>query len=469
MDIISAIESKGLFGPLIKDQATFTNWRVFLRALFGLPMDKGQVKAFKEFTDRKKPPTAQVKEAYVIAGRRSGKSFTAALIACYLALFKDWRPYLTRGEQGFIMCIANDRLQARVILNYIKGILSLRPWTVGGRRIVQKELQEEIQLSNGVVISVKTCDYRSLRGFTVLAAILDEASFFRSEGANPDKEILTALRPALATVPESIMIALSSPYMRAGVMYEAFRDKFGQDDDDVLVWKAPTKAMNPTIDQGIIDKALKDDYAAGQSEWMAEFRTDLESFLDLDLIESCVVSGRRELPALDDVSSYYAFCDPSGGRGDAMTLSICHLENEKIVQDVIRVKFPPLDPAQVAAEFSEVLKDYGLSEVSGDRYAAAWVENSFRDNGASYLASELNKSELYLRLLPLMAQGRVELLDHKVMIAELRGLERRTRSGGKDIVDHGRGAHDDIANSAAGACVLAAEGGARGPLEILWL
>ena len=273
----------------------------------------------------------------------------------------------------------------------------------------------------------------------------------------------------MVTVPGSMLIALSSPYMRAGVMYEAFRDKYGQDDDDVLVWKAPTREMNPTVPQADVDKSLKDDYAAGQSEWMAEFRTDLESFLDLDLIESCVIPGRRELPPLDDVSSYYAFCDPSGGRGDAMTLSICHLEDEKIVQDVIRVKFPPLDPAQTAAEFSEVLKTYGLGEITGDRYAAAWVENSFRDNGASYLASELNKSELYLRLLPLMAQGRVELLDHKVMIAELRGLERRTRSGGKDIVDHGRGAHDDAANSAAGACVLAAEGGARGPLEILWL
>jgi hypothetical protein len=152
-----------------------------------------------------------------------------------------------------------------------------------------------------------------------------------------------------------------------------------------------------------------------------------------------------------------------------MTLSICHLEDERIIQDVIRVKFPPLDPAQVAAEFSEVLKAYGLCEVVGDRYAAAWVENSFRDNGVSYLASELNKSELYLRLLPLMAQGRVELLDHKVMIAELRGLERRTRSGGKDIVDHGRGAHDDIANSAAGSCVLAGQDGSGGSMEIIWL
>ena len=35
-------------------------------------------------------------------------------------------------------------------------------------------------------------------------------------------------------------------------------------------------------------------------------------------------------------------------------------------------------------------------------------------------------------------------------------LERRTARGGRDSIDHGPGAHDDIANAVAGALVLAA-------------
>jgi len=41
------------------------------------------------------------------------------------------------------------------------------------------------------------------------------------------------------------------------------------------------------------------------------------------------------------------------------------------------------------------------------------------------------------------------------VISQLHGLERRTARGGKDSIDHGPGAHDDVANACAGAVVLA--------------
>jgi hypothetical protein len=47
------------------------------------------------------------------------------------------------------------------------------------------------------------------------------------------------------------------------------------------------------------------------------------------------------------------------------------------------------------------------------------------------------------------------LLDLPRLTAELCGLERRTARGGKDSIDHAPGAHDDTANSVAGAALLA--------------
>jgi len=50
----------------------------------------------------------------------------------------------------------------------------------------------------------------------------------------------------------------------------------------------------------------------------------------------------------------------------------------------------------------------------------------------------------------MLTQGTVELPDHPKMIGQITGLERRTRSSGKDLVDHFPGAHDDICNVIAG-------------------
>jgi len=71
--------------------------------------------------------------------------------------------------------------------------------------------------------------------------------------------------------------------------------------------------------------------------------------------------------------------------------------------------------------------------------------------------AEKPKSDLYAGLLPALNSGRVELLDHPRLVAELGGLERRTAWGGRDSIDHGPGGHDDLANAVAGVLVAAAQ------------
>jgi hypothetical protein len=102
---------------------------------------------------------------------------------------------------------------------------------------------------------------------------------------------------------------------------------------------------------------------------------------------------------------------------------------------------------------AEILRSYRVQRVVGDRYAGAWPEQEFLKHGITYQASEKNKSDIYLDFLPLVLSGKVEILDNKQLFAELRSLERRTRKGGKDLVDHAPKAHDDLANAVAGACV----------------
>jgi hypothetical protein len=453
MNIIEAVNDKNLFGQCFKNSGTWATWRVFLKGLFGLPMDAADVESFKAFTGRTIAPTNQAQECLAIVGRRGGKSYMAAITACYLALFRDWKPYLSPGETGHILIIATDRVQARNIFGYVRAILSLKIF----KSQIVKELDEEIRLKNQIAVKVATCDFRTLRGYTIVCAVCDEMAFWRSEGMNPAAEILTALRPALATVPGSLLLGISSPYSKSGPLWDNFRSRFGVDDPDVLVWKAPTKAMNPTISDKLIERALREDHAAGKAEWLAEFRDDLESFLTTEMIEGAMIPDRIELPRVEGVT-YYAFVDPSGGRADSFVLAIAHPEESgRIILDRIEERRPPLAPQDVARELSGIMKEYGCYECTGDRYAGEWVTKAFEDCDVSYRPSELNKSELYLNFEPLLAQGRVDLLDDKKMFNEFRGLERRTRSGGKDSVDHGPGCHDDVSNAVAGACVLASK------------
>jgi hypothetical protein len=65
-------------------------------------------------------------------------------------------------------------------------------------------------------IEVRAANFRSLRGPTVVACILDEVAFFKDEtSAQPDVEIYRAVRPAMATVADALLIGISSPFGRS--------------------------------------------------------------------------------------------------------------------------------------------------------------------------------------------------------------------------------------------------------------
>ncbi len=459
MNIIQALDDERFFKGLFKDSSTWASWRVFLKALFGLPIeDKKELELFRKCTGRKEFLSKQARECYVIAGRRSGKSFISAVIAVYLACFFDWTPFLTTGELGSIFIIATDKEQARIVKAYIDGILNSTPHLA---KTIEKSLVWEIELNTRVNIAIKTASFKTVRGFTLLAVIAEELAFWRDSetSANPAQEILTALRPALSTIPNSLLLGISTPYSRSGVLWEHFHKHYGNDEREApLVWQADTFTMNPTINKSIIENALRDDYSAASAEWLARFRDDLEQFLSLELIEQAVIPGRIELPKIAD-TRYFAHCDPSGGRGDSMTLAISHKDSDsqKIVLDAVREARPPFVPRDVVKDFSKVLKSYGVERLQLDRYAAEWTVSAFRDEGIMPESVKKSASELYINFLPLISNRSIELLDNKRLVSQFKSLERKTRSGGRDLVDHPPGAHDDLSNATAGACVLASE------------
>jgi hypothetical protein len=447
MNIVQAINNKKLFKSCFTNLDTWSGWLTLLKAIFGLQMADKELALYSECTGKKKAPERPIKELWAIVGRRGGKSFICAVVATYLALFYDFKKYLSPGERGTIQIIAADRSQAHVILNYIRGILES---TAVFRQYILNDYRESIELTNGITVEVMSCSYRSVRGRTVVCAIFDEVAFWRVEGVSPDREILAAIRPSMATIPNSLLLVISSPYARSGVLYEHHRDYYGKDDDEILVWQAPTRVMNPTISDKLIDRETTKDPSAARAEWQAQFRDDIEEFLSLEAIEAvCVLPGEI---APDRHEVYKAFVDPSGGRADAMTLAIGHNDwsgNRQLV-DLLRAWEPPFNPEDVVVEMAEILKRYRINSVQGDRYGAGWVEGAFSKVGIRYEVCVKVKSDLYLDLEGYVNTLKVKFPKEKRLIDELMALERRRGRRGRDKVDHPPRGRDDRANAVAG-------------------
>jgi hypothetical protein len=443
-----------LFKPWFEGKS-WGPWKVFLKALFSLPMTAKDRKVFKQFTGRTKPPK-HVREAWLPVGRRGGKSLVSALVAVYLACFRDYSEYLGPGERLTISVIAADRKQARVCMRYVKGFLEGVPML---NELIDTKRAESVDLTNQVTIEVHTTSYRSVRGYTLGAVICDEISFWRSdESASPDREIIGALRPGMASIPGSLLIAISSPYSRRGMLWETYQRCYGKD-GPTLVWQASTQDMNSTIDAEVIKTAYEEDPVAAAAEYGGQFRRDIEALIPIENAEA-VINRERPLEMEHSGKPGFGFLDASGGSGgDSMTGAVAHREGKKLILDCVREIRPPFNPEDASKELAAMFRSYKVTTVTADRYAGDWPKVQFKKHGINVKPTKLTKSEVYLELVPLINSERVELPNDKRLIAQLCGLERRTTRGGRDSIDHGPGGHDNLINSVAGALVLAQSSG----------
>jgi hypothetical protein len=426
-------------------------WYATLHGGFGIPPEDEQLRALLVSVAGSVRHVAASIWCLII-GRGGGKSLISAFIACCCAL-RDYSLMLAPGERATVVLLAADRRQARVLLRYVKGFFDAIPMLSA---LVEREVADGLDLTNGVSIEIHTASFRSLRGYRVVCAICDEVAFWSVDGANPDREIITALGPALARTPGSLLMLISSPFARKGELYR-LSNQFGRD-GDVFVVNADTLTMNPGFDRAAIERAFIDDPSAAYSEYgrdgRCEFRSDLEQLINLDLVERAVIPGRGDLPPAPGMQ-YEAFFDGSGGTtrgGDSTTLCVGHREGDRIIVDLIREVRPPFDPESVIAELARDCRPYRVKQVIGDRFAGSWPQAAWRKHGIQYTESELPKSGLYNELLPVLAANRLELPDNPTLKKQLVGLERRVSSTGRTIVDHStsKGSRDDVANAVAG-------------------
>ena len=253
-------------------------------------------------------------ESAVIVGRRGGKSRTLALIAVYLACFRDYELYLAAGEIATIGVLAVDKSQARAIFRFVHGLLKAVPML---KPMIVRKDNETIELSNRVHIEIGAASFRSTRGYTYAAVLCDELAFWRSDetSLNPDVEICAPCAPACCRYRARCWLWRRAPTHSAANSSPPIVSTTARTAPGFWSGKSSTLQMNPRAPKHIIAEAYEDDPESAKAEYGAEFRTDLADFVSRETVEAVTMGDRSELPPEPGVT-YSAFVDPAGGGSD---------------------------------------------------------------------------------------------------------------------------------------------------------
>lgn len=454
--IREALSDDRLLGTLLPGKS-WDSWKAILIAAMGEELTDEEMALYGARTGRSETPTGMVEELVCIAGRRSGKTTAVGTLSTYLAALCDWSDVLNRGDRGVLPFLAQSQRTAKIAFRHANAAFSD---IKALKRLVENVTADTIALKTGVDLEIRPANFRSIRGITAIAAVADEVAYWYADetSSNPDSEILAALRPALITT-RGPLIMCSSVYGKKGELWESYRRDYGPGgDSQMLVAFGSSKDFNETLPQKIIDKAVERDPDGAKSEYLSIWRDDIASFVPYERVRVCVEAGTVERP-FDYKHRYVAFADPGGGVSDSYTVAIGHKEGHRAVIDAMREFRAPFDPEDITRAICKLLGQYRLTSVFGDKYAAEWVRSAYSRHGISYLHSELNRSEIYLAALPMLMAGEAVLLDSDRLVQQFTGLERRTGSSGRDIVDHARNGRDDLANAVAGCLAMAGEAG----------
>jgi hypothetical protein len=455
--------TRGLLGELLTYSTTdwmtrlglvgesWERWRIIGKALDGLPLSDAELAVYRHLTARTTVPT-DLRELWCLAGRGSGKTSFMALQAVKAAC----RGYLGVRGVSRVLLLAFVLEQSGIAFDYVSEFFD-RDREL--RRLIVGRTRTELTLGHGVRLQTISANYRVIRGYSVACALLDEVAHWWSEltNANPDVEVIRALRPGLGKVPGSRLLAATTRWTQEGQVWEVHQRHHGNEaSQHILVVDAPTLTLNPSFDAATIAIAEAEDAESALSEYGTSWRTAGGTLVLSSAYDACVdtgVTARAPEPPLGD-DYYIAAVDLSGGTGqDSAALSIQHVEQEDggpevCLQDLLHEWEPVFDPGVLCGEIAAECRRFGITEVVGDQFSEGFAASEFRRHRIRYIVSPRKTAECVLDSIAVLNTRRVRLLDHPKLRSQWLGLRRDYASGGRPTILETR-RHDDLAVATA--------------------
>jgi hypothetical protein len=324
--LLAAMMDENLFGRVFATPSMWT-WRVVAKLVDGIPLiEERERTLFYECTgiQYNRHNRRAVRRLILLCGRRAGKDrFLSAVAIWRAALCANWKKYISPGEQAVVILLGADRRQGNILSKYCAGLLEPKMLSAE----VVRHVRDVIEFRNGSSLEISTNDARLIRGRSAIAVLGSECCHWKTaeHSESSDEEVVGAAEPSLSMCPDQGMIVLgSSVYRKKGYMYRQWKQKWGHDDADTLVWMAPSTKMNPKLPQHIIDTALATDSSRALAEYMCEWRSDLSDFIPHDVVEAATDFGVYERAPVPHVQ-YFEHADAAGGTGmDSFCLAISH-------------------------------------------------------------------------------------------------------------------------------------------------
>ena len=404
---------------------------------------------YRRATGRETYVPREHNEVTLIAGRQSGKT---SHIGALIALYEAFRNHgLRQGQHAYVLVIAPVIQQAEIAFDFMRRYILESP--ILQQRLV-KVRNNEIELRNGVVIACRPCSSTTIRGVPIISAICDEMAFWRHEqtAANPEQEVIDAIRPAMATLCNTKMVKISTPFRKEGILWHEFQKR---SELRHLVWRLSTEEMNPKVSKQFLEDARRDNEQTFRREHLAEFTDNVLGWITEEILEPCIMRGHRELPPICN-GAYVAAIDPAFRSSD-FGFAVLHRSDVGCITVAYAFRWTgtktmPLNLEDVSEQVNEILMRYGINVLWGDQFYFIVLRDSFRKLGIHYEEFTFGahtRASIYGNLRQLMSQQRIGIVDEPELLRQLRVLEEfKTPNGSIDIRPPGSN-NDDVAISVA--------------------
>jgi hypothetical protein len=380
---------------------------------------------------------------------------------------------LRRNEKRYIVCVAANREQAGLTLDYCRQLLegsSLR------EALVEETADELVlrQPGTGALVGIKTmpCSARAGRGLAISTLIMDECAHWVSDtdGFQTAERVHAALAPSTAQFQEDgRLLYLSTPWGRAGLFFTLFERAASGAHADMLAITAPTWEMNPRLPAEFFEREKAKDPDLFRGEYGAEFLASGAQFLPHERIEA-VDEQRFELPAAE-LKGAVAGIDAAWS-SDPFALAIVGRDREDprlLRLAAVRSWRPPKgDELSIGIldEIAALCRSYGVGQVVCDQYCSAPVRQLLGQRGISareHTMTAPSKTGIFSTLKSKLLAGELELYREKQLLEELARIEAVYGGGSASIrLPRAGGSHCDLAQALAQA-VHALAGGRTAP------
>jgi len=390
-------------------------------------------------------------------GRRGGKSLLSCCWAAYDATCRDLRKHQRKGETRYVLLVAASLTQARALFRTLQDMFKmpmLKPMVIG-------ETQDEIQLSNNVILKVMPCSERTTRGLAASTVLFEElASYVDTSGHQSGEAVYRALAPSVAQFKgEGRIIAPSSPRGQRGVFFRLFG--IAQLRDDGFALNCASWDLNPQIDRAFLERERDRDPELFEQEYQASFTAIGGSFID----SSKLTEATRPFP--DHVHANRVLAIDPAYTGDDFGIAVACVPHDDAsmvyLEHVEALRRPGFNKS--LDYVVKLAKDWGVHRVVTDQFSSQAIVEELQKRGVSCSKipwtgrsnSGKSKAHRYGKVKQLLGQGRLLLLDNAELRSELTEItvSPSASNPGYQIETHGP---DDMADASVMAiteCVRA--------------